>query len=412
MCDLSDSRIIETYTAIVEGDATDWLILGYNDTRDVISLYSKGTRGLRQVDKITLWFYLMNDDNSEFRDNLSDEVLYGFVRVDDRFILITWVSEQVSGVRRARALVHSRSVAALLKLHQAQITASSLNDLSDANIRTRLKLGENQVPNRSRPNSLSNNKRASLSARRQSSSPTSTPDRTMSPSPVTDQEPTTEPESFVEASERLSDEDDERNEQENEEEKKRMEEEKRRIAEENRKRAEAEAEAKARAEAEAKQRAEAKARVEEEARARAEAEAKKKQAEEEARAEEERKKQAELEKQQLQRRLLEAEKNKDVVLAGFASVQPSNSPFWRRRYFLIRGKSLLLFRDELDKSPITVIDLGQVTRLSAIDAEEETFVPNAFVLNTQQDESYQMFADDKKDADTIMTALKTVIRAN
>ncbi|KAG0171628.1 hypothetical protein DFQ28_005478 [Apophysomyces sp. BC1034] len=383
MCDLSDRRIIETYTAIVEGDSTDWLILGYNDTRDVISLYSKGDRGL-----------------SEFREHLSDEVLYGFVRVDDRFILITWVSEQVSGVRRARALVHSRSVAALLKLHHAQVTASSINDISDANIRTRLKLNENQVPNRSRPNSVSN-KRASLSAaRRQSSSPTATPDRAMSPSPVTDQDPTAEPESFVEASEGLS-EDEEQNEEE-----------KKRVAEENRKRAEAEANAKARAEAEAKQRAEAKARAEAEARAREMAEAQRKQAEDEARAEEERKKQVELEKQQLQKRLLEAEKNKDVVLAGFASVQPSNSPFWRRRYFLIRGKSLLLYRDELDKAPITVIDLGQVTRLSAIDAEEETFVPNAFVLDTQQEESYQMFADDKKDADTIMTALKTVIRAN
>lgn len=32
---------------------------------------------------------------SEFRNHLSDEVLYGFIRMDDRFILITWVSEQV-----------------------------------------------------------------------------------------------------------------------------------------------------------------------------------------------------------------------------------------------------------------------------------------------------------------------------
>lgn len=39
---------------------------------------------------------------SEFRNNLRDEVLYGFIRVEDRFILITWVSEQVSGVRRGK----------------------------------------------------------------------------------------------------------------------------------------------------------------------------------------------------------------------------------------------------------------------------------------------------------------------
>lgn len=41
---------------------------------------------------------------SEFRNNLRDEVLYGFIRVDDRFILITWVSEQVSGVRRGNTM--------------------------------------------------------------------------------------------------------------------------------------------------------------------------------------------------------------------------------------------------------------------------------------------------------------------
>lgn len=64
-----------------------------------------------------------------------------------------------SGVRRARALVHSRSVAQICQLSHAQITASSLADLSDSSIRTRLKLGENQVPNRARPTA---NKRSSL----------------------------------------------------------------------------------------------------------------------------------------------------------------------------------------------------------------------------------------------------------
>ncbi|KAG1241791.1 hypothetical protein G6F68_016498 [Rhizopus microsporus] len=65
----------------------------------------------------------------------------------------------IVGVRRARALVHSRSVAQICQLSHAQITASSLTDLSDSNIRTRLKLGENQVPNRARPTA---SKRSSL----------------------------------------------------------------------------------------------------------------------------------------------------------------------------------------------------------------------------------------------------------
>ncbi len=54
------------------------LILGYHDTRDKISLYSKGSGGL-----------------DELRDNLKEEVLYGFLRIENRFVLLTYVSEQV-----------------------------------------------------------------------------------------------------------------------------------------------------------------------------------------------------------------------------------------------------------------------------------------------------------------------------
>ncbi|KAI9359505.1 hypothetical protein BD770DRAFT_342893 [Pilaira anomala] len=128
MCDVNDPRILNAYQAITEDEPTDWLLLGYKDTRNVISLYASGFNGL-----------------SEFREHITNEILFGFVRVDDRFIHITYVPDSVSGVRRARALVHSRSVANKLELSHAQITASSLSDMSDANIRTRLKLG--QVPN-------------------------------------------------------------------------------------------------------------------------------------------------------------------------------------------------------------------------------------------------------------------------
>jgi hypothetical protein len=41
-------------------------------------LYSKGTGGLE-----------------ELRANLTEEVLYGFVRIEDRFALLAYVSEQV-----------------------------------------------------------------------------------------------------------------------------------------------------------------------------------------------------------------------------------------------------------------------------------------------------------------------------
>ena len=60
------------------------------------------------------------------------------------------------------------------------------------------------------------------------------------------------------------------------------------------------------------------------------------------------------------------------------------------------------------QTPVTVIDLKSVTRLSGIDQERETFLPNAFVLDTQKDGSYQLCADNNKDRQTIFTALQTV----
>ncbi|RUS13811.1 hypothetical protein BC937DRAFT_94729, partial [Endogone sp. FLAS-F59071] len=125
-CDLSDPEILNTYNEIIGGQDTDWLLLGYHDTRDVISLYGKGSGGL-----------------SELRDNIVEEVLYGLVRLEERYILITYVSEQVSGVRRARALVHGRAVGNLFKANSASITVSNPADLSDASVRARLKISEN-----------------------------------------------------------------------------------------------------------------------------------------------------------------------------------------------------------------------------------------------------------------------------
>lgn len=72
---------------------------------------------------------------------------------------------------------------------------------------------------------------------------------------------------------------------------------------------------------------------------------------------------------------------------------------------------MVLYRDELDKTPVAVIDLRAVTRLSPIDQERETYLPNAFVLNTQKDGAFQICADNKKDLSTVMTALQTVVQA-
>ncbi|CAO3659895.1 unnamed protein product [Rhizopus stolonifer] len=146
------------------------LLAGYKDSRNVIVLYSSGTNGL-----------------SEFREHLTNEILFGFIRVEDKFVLVTYVPDSVNGVRRARALVHSRSVAAVCPLAHAQLTASSLSDLSDSNIRTRLKL--DQIPNRPRLNP----KRASINNVRRRSTlyvPESTLDLQTTDEPETYDAPT------------------------------------------------------------------------------------------------------------------------------------------------------------------------------------------------------------------------------
>ncbi|KAI7903764.1 uncharacterized protein BX663DRAFT_536187 [Cokeromyces recurvatus] len=409
MCDLTDPRILETYTVIVENGPTNWLILGYNDTRDVISLYTKGSEGI-----------------SEFCNNLSDEVLYGFFRIEDRFVLITWVPEQVSGVRRARALVHSRSVASLLKLHDAQLTVSNQSDLSEANIRNRLKLGENQVLSR----------RSSISASQKE------PSHQLSTSPINPSSLSLPPEEnqiqhdeFVEANEdvfstppttissavtaaaaaaaavaipSLSGSEEDINELEIQRQKEEEEEEQARLLI-LRKQQEEEEEEKARRRKIEEEEREAAAAAEEEAkRIAAEQEAKRLEEERILREKMEAERLAE-EKRLLQQRLLEAEKNKDIILSGFISIQPSTSPFWRRFYFIIKGKSMTFYRDELSSKPIIILDLNNVKRLSKVNIDIETFVPNAFVLETQQNGLHQLYADDKKSLETILTALQTVI---
>ena len=39
-----------------------------------------------------------------------DEVLYIYIRMESKFALITFISEKATGVKRARALVHSGAI--------------------------------------------------------------------------------------------------------------------------------------------------------------------------------------------------------------------------------------------------------------------------------------------------------------
>ncbi|CEG71417.1 hypothetical protein RMATCC62417_07156 [Rhizopus microsporus] len=462
MCDVSDPRILNAYYSITEDEPTDWLLLGYKDSRNVITLYASGCNGL-----------------SEFRQHLTNEILFGFVRIEDKFILITYVPDSVSGVRRARALVHSRSVASVCELSHAQITASSLSDLSDSNIRTRLKLGENQVPNRPRPA-----KRSSIvsttTRRRKSAQSIPSPSPTPPPIlPVPDKRTsliintsttTEEPESYATPStptsvasfsdtttvidcnssissskdyyERIKAEEDAALELHFQ-------------TQLLKKRELEEARFKQTLKEQEERREQQNKRIEEERKkTHMEFQLKQKQLAEER------------EKTNLLKRpsrvfdhnsnnnnnnnsnvastiahtnnnstikktnshdamnnnnnttitaktnTITTETKKAIVLmSGFVSVQTRNSPFWRRRYFEIEStnKTIMFYKDELStKTPISTINLLHVTRLAPANEDEDTFVPNSFVIDTQSDDSFQILADDKNTGKKILSTLQTL----
>uniref|UniRef100_A0A1D1YXT9 Drebrin n=1 Tax=Anthurium amnicola TaxID=1678845 RepID=A0A1D1YXT9_9ARAE len=357
-CDLSDLAISEAYDEIVNGQETNWLILGYHDTRDKISLYSKGSGGL-----------------DELRNNLKEEVLYGFLRIENRFVLLTYVSEQVSGVRRARALVHGRAVGALFKAHQIQINASTPNDLTEANVRNRLKLGD-PVDSPSTPKRLN-----------------STPP-TLSPTAQSPSSPNQEAE-FVEAgakqeSERRAQEEAERQSREKDAADRRKAEQVAREAAQRRALEEAERKKNEALEQDRKEKAaaEAKIRAENERKAREEAERKR--------------------NEELRSKFAELEKSGKVTLSGYITVQGGGVYFWKRRFFELRGKTLYLFRDETDKLPISKLELdGQVTGVT--DAQSEVLILNSFKVDFRSSEPYYFFSDDKKDKESFVAAISRYV---
>ncbi|CAG8436573.1 6218_t:CDS:2 [Ambispora gerdemannii] len=366
-CDLSDTAISQAYEEIVSGQDTNWLILGYHDTRDKISLYSKGTGGL-----------------DELRQNLQEEVLYGFLRIENRFVLITYVSEQVSGVRRARALVHGRAVGALFKqAHQIQINASTPADLLEEKVRSKLKLSASD----DRPSSPSPQRQQNLRQGTLPGSPKSPiandPDQDLAPYNVNGSE------NARREAEKAAREDAEREKieaaQKRDAEKIAQELAKKRAFEESeRKKQEA-------IDNQKKEKALAEARVRLEAEKKAREEAEKKRNEE------------------LRSKFAELEKSGKVLLDGYITVQGGGVYFWKRRYFELRGQTLYLFRDSDDKLPISKLELdSDVSGVS--DAQSEVLILNSFKVDFRSTEPYYFFSDDRKTKESFVQAIARYVK--
>lgn len=389
-CDLTDPAILEAYQDIISGTPTNWLILGYHDTRDKISLYSKGTGG---IDELT--------------SNLKEEVLYGFVRIEDRFALLAYVSEQVSGLRRARALVHGKAVGALFKASNVQINTSSLAELTEERVRTRLGLIEGpptpEAASPVMPSTPIASSGSPVPAPRPatpvspapvapaSSSPALAPatvaapvataapiaidtlvhqsvgEAPSSPSPIRTgsprsgmSTPRTERQMEIEAAER-----------------------------------------KVREEMERQRRAEAakRQRETEEREAREQEVFAQKQA-----LELERKRKEESDRvarEAMKKQLIEMERLRGSGLSGYITIQLSGSPFWKRRFYVMQGQTVSLYRDEIGRAP--VLDLrvgGQVAHIA--DASLDVLIPHSFRIDFKSGESHYFFSDSSKDKEMVI----------
>ncbi|KAI9592709.1 hypothetical protein BDF19DRAFT_450690 [Syncephalis fuscata] len=316
-CDLTDIKISEAYDDIANGGDTNWMIMGYRDTRDVITLYHQGAGGLE-----------------ELHQHLSDEVLYGFVRIDEHVVLFTYMNEQVS----ARALVHGRTVNSMFK-SSLQIPASSKGELSETGIRVRLRQLSSDAtsPTATAPASPSVpipvveaatpesdlDDEADPELESESAAAESDTEPAMAP-PASSPPPSNPPPALPESADAPA------------------------VSAKSASPPVSNGSAQARTTITAVATQE---EIEDQ-----EAEKQRKLAEE---AERQR-------REQLQQKMLQADKsNKGDQLSGYITVQGGGCYIWKRRYFVIKSKTMFLYRDETDKLPVAIAD-----------AQEEVLIPN------------------------------------
>ncbi|KAF7356725.1 ADF-H domain-containing protein [Mycena venus] len=121
------AEVLVAYDAVLNKEA-DWLLLTYESSvqpEDTFQLFASGNQGLPELkSKLTL-------------DPLRIYVAF-YREGNDGFILLNIIPETVSGVRRARALVHSRRIGAVFQAHQTTLTVDHLSNLTPKSIKSAL----------------------------------------------------------------------------------------------------------------------------------------------------------------------------------------------------------------------------------------------------------------------------------
>jgi len=129
-CDISSPDIITAYEEIRDdaNSETNWMMLGYANSKKTLQLYGKGKGGV-----------------DEYKSNLKDdEVTYGYLRMvygdsqRSKFVFVCFVPDTLSGLAKAKANMHKAAVSQFLKFIHVNVNATSISDLNESSIQSKL----------------------------------------------------------------------------------------------------------------------------------------------------------------------------------------------------------------------------------------------------------------------------------
>ncbi|KAF9570756.1 hypothetical protein BGW38_008709 [Lunasporangiospora selenospora] len=106
----------------------------------------------------------------------------------------------------------------------------------------------------------------------------------------------------------------------------------------------------------------------------------------------------------MKQQLIEMEQLRGAGLSGFITIQNGGSPYWKRRFYVMRGQVLTLYRDEDGRAPVAEIKLGgRVVHIE--DVSLEVLIRNTFRVDLYTGDSHLFFCDTPREKDMAIAGI-------